>query len=156
MYKAHKFILSFSIVAAWTGSFFLKIDFTPIASAGIDLIAICTAVYLAVYPAIQGNQTLCEKLNKQDKKIRNKSEIGVLNTYIIVGLILGLISIIAFCALLVINDRNKAITDLIAAQSHVAIWHYCLSSTCYALFAADLVQIFWIGRFIVNRVTYNS
>lgn len=156
MYRAHKFILLLAIVTAWIGSFFLKLDFTPIASSGIDLIAICTAVYLAVYPEIQGNQVLCEKLKKQDKKIPEKSEMGVLNAYIIAGLVLGLISIIAFCLILVINDRNTAITDLISMKKPVAIWRYWLSSACYALFAADLVQIFWIGRFIVNRVAYNS
>ena len=156
MYTIHKVILFIAVLAAWIGSCALKLDFTPVASSGVDFISICTAVYLAIYPAIQGNAKLVEKLRKQDDVRRDKSEIGVLNAYIIVGLIIGFISIIAFCSVLVVNDRGGTITELLTKQRTVPFWRYALSSTCYALFAGDLVQIFWIGRFIVNRVAFDS
>lgn len=156
MYTIHKVILFIAAFAAWIGSFVLKIDFTPVASSGVDFISICTAVYLAVYPAIQGNAKLVEKLRKQDDIRRDKSEIGVLNAYIIVGLIIGFISIIAFCSVLVVNDKVGTISELLTKQCTIPVWRYVLSSSCYALFAGDLVQLFWIGRFIVNRVAFDS
>ena len=81
-------------------SYLLSFDYKHVAETAIDIMGIASAVYLAIYPLLQGSENLIKKLATQDSRLPKKTQMGVLNTYLKVGLIMGITSIVCGCVVL--------------------------------------------------------
>lgn len=149
MYKKDIIITFIVAIIASAVSFFLSLDFQYIAGAVIDIMAIASAVYLAIYPLLQGSNNLVRKLETQDTFIPRKTQMGVLNTYLKVGLIMGVFSIILGCInLLIIGSYAETI-------SKQPIWYTIFSAISIGQFAANFPLLVFVGKFMVFRVAFN-
>ena len=149
MYKKHIVITLLISVIASVLSYYYSIDYQYIAGSVIDMMAIASAVYLAIYPLLQGSEQLINKLKQPDVRIPRKTQMGVLNTYLKVGLIMGVTSIICGCiGLLIIGSYEEVI-------SKQPLWYMIYSSAAIGQFAGNFPLLWFIGEFMVNRVAFN-
>lgn len=153
MYKLHKIIQIFVFIFISLLSFFIKIDYSSIASDSIEVVSIALAVYLAAYAGLQGDSNLAKSLRtKEDKKVKTKTQLGVFNSYIKTALLIGLSTIVISFTIIVI-DKYFSLDTTITIKTD---WYYVLSSISFALFALNLVLICLIGRFIINRISWDK
>lgn len=149
MYKRH--IIIIMIVCAIVGglSYYLKLDYNKIADAEIDIMSIASALYLAIYPLLQGSETLIKRLQVPDKLLPLNTQMGVLNAYIKIGLIMGIISIILGCIdLLIVGSIFENIEEQ-------PLWYSLFSALAIAQFSGNFPLLWFVGKFMVNRVAFN-
>lgn len=149
MYKKHIVFMIIVAVTMTVISYVLSLDYQYISSAVIDIMAIASAIYLAIYPLLQSSDTLLKKLMNPDIKLKRKSQMGVLNTYLKVGLIMGIVSIGLGCVtLLIVGSYENKINEF-------PTWYRIYSSACIGQFAMNFPLLWYVGEFMVNRVAFN-
>ena len=172
MYKEHKALLwiVFFIVAIIT--FIFDLHYSEIASDAINVVAIASAVYLAVYAGIQSSETLFNRLkNEPDRRLPGKSELGVINTYIKYSLTIGFITMIISIIVILLHTRFnesidvdthnlvsfiKALSATKIEPSPIVIYaQRALSSLGMGTFAMSFVLMWEVGKFIVNRIAFS-
>ncbi len=149
MYRKHAIVtISIGVIVAAL-SYFFSLDYKNIAGIAIDIMGIASAVYLAIYPLLQGSENLIKKLATQDVQLPRKTQMGVLNTYLKVGLIMGIMSIAFGCIeLLIVGSYEETITKMPT--------FYCvLSSVAIGQFASNFPILWFVGEFMVHRVAFN-
>lgn len=149
MYKRHVIVtITIGVVIAVL-SYFLSFDFRYIAEIAIDIMGIASAVYLAIYPLLQGSENLIKKLATQDSQLPRKTQMGVLNTYLKVGLIMGITSIVCGCIeMLIVGSYEETISKL-------PLWYSLFSSAAIGQFASNFSILWFVGEFMVRRVAFN-
>lgn len=177
MYKVHKRIIWGLSILVGILSWILQFRYAAIASDVISVISIAAALYLATYAGIQASPKIRQELNELDGVRKDKKQLFVLNTYIKTALILNLVTIVLSCLMLLATDRIESIcaTDTgiiqkiaqIALQTKVngvntaeyKIWTMAsrvIGCVGMALFTANLVQMWFVGRFVVNRLAFDK
>lgn len=149
MYKYSVVITAIVFAVVSIISYILSLDHQYIASAVIDIMAIASAIYLAIYPLLQSSDELRKRLMAPDKILKRKSQMGVINTYLKVGLIMGIVSIGLGCTtLLIVGSYKESIKEL-------PMWYRIYSSICIGQFAMNFPLLWYVGKFMVNRVAFN-
>lgn len=149
MYRRHVVITILIGVLVTVISYLLSFDYIHIAETAIDIMGIASAVYLAIYPLLQGSENLIKKLSTQDLRLPKKTQMGVLNTYLKVGLIMGITSIVCGCVvLLTVGSYAETIEKL-------PVWYRLLSSAAIGQFASNFPLLWFVGEFMVHRVAFN-
>ena len=177
MYKVHKRIIWGLSILVGILSWILQFRYAAIASDVISVISIAAALYLATYAGIQASPKIRQALNELDGVRKDKKQLFVLNTYIKTALILNLITIVLSCLMLLVTDRIESIsateTGVIPKIAEIAgqgkdngmntaeneIWTMAsriVGCVGMALFTANLVQMWFVGRFVVNRLAFDK
>ena len=150
MYKKHVIITLIIMITTSVICFVFSLDCQFISGVVIDITAIASAVYLAIYPLLQGSDNLVQKLSKQDKTLPKKSQMGVLNTYLKTGLIMGIISIVWGCLNLLILGSYPDI-----ATTQLFLYRF-YSAISIGQFSGNFPLLWFIGEFMVFRVAFNK
>lgn len=175
MYKRDRIILLLVSIIIGGICCLLKLRILAIASDIISVVSISSALYLAAYAGIQASTNLREKLKGIDTKLTDRTQRYVLNSYIKVALILNIVTIISVCASVMISDRiaqYAALTDCLlwrivsqlSSNAELLVemplaWiaaQEIFNFMSAALFAANLIQMSFIGVFIVNRIAFDQ
>lgn len=175
MYKRDRIILSLASIIIGSICCLLKLRIISIASDIISVVSISSALYLAAYAGIQASTNLREKLKEIDPKLPHRTQRYVLNSYFKVALILNIVTIVSVCVIMMISDRIAQYT----ASTDCLLWSIVsqlnnntelLTETpmawiaaqevfnfmSAALFVANLIQMCFIGAFIVNRIAFDQ
>lgn len=176
MYKKHKIALGVLSVAVGLICSCIGLRVVSISSDIISVVSISSALYLATYAGIQASTTLRDKLMELDAVHKHRTQRAVLNSYIRVALILNIVTIIFVCANSMVNDKiaQYDISSglkllnciLLSIQCSFAfspsvptVWliaEKVLNFSATALFVANLVQMYWIGLFVINRISFDK
>lgn len=167
MYRKHKVLLMAVFIVVVAISYFFKFQYSYIASDAINAIAITSAIYLAAYAGIQASPSLRNALKASDGVRKDKSQLYVINTYIKTALMLGVITIVVSCIVILISERINEMSILIAEQQRMEsnilrfspAWNHVtsiISLLGMGLFFIDLTLVWIIGVFIANRIAYNK
>lgn len=151
MYLRHKLVTYIVSLLICIVSYFLHFQFATIVGSIIDIAAIASAIYLGIYPLLQGNERLQTNLSKQDSLLPQKTQMGVLNSYIKRGLLTNLVCIVYSLLFVVINGKYESIW--VETES---ILLGLLSSFGFLITVLNLFYMFWIGKFMVNRVAFSK
>lgn len=173
MYKGHKFFLKVLFAFSAVAAYLLNFRYAVIASDVIGVVSIASAVYLAVYTGIQSSSKLREALTVRDKEIACKTELGVINTYIKCALVVSTISIIVSLLVLLLDDRFfsgagerdlcevisklfKQMNELAEPSSIMEILERIISALGIGMLSVSFATMWMVGRFMVNRIPYDS
>lgn len=175
MYKKHRAILFWFSFLAGVVCCLLELRITAIASDVISVVSISSALYLAAYAGIQASTELRERLKEPDDILRHRTQRFVLNSYFKVALVLNVVTIVSVCASSMVADRIaqfevqsgycviKRLVDYFSNQpvqkqemSSAWAWaEFLLNFSSTSLFAANLIQMCFIGKFVVNRIPFD-
>ena len=177
MYKVHKRIIWSVSILVGILSWVFQFRYVAIASDVISVISIAAALYLATYAGIQASPKIRQALNERDGVRKDKKQLFVLNSYIKTALVLNLFTIVLSCLMLLAKDRTESICATEAGiiqmitQSVLQTKGNAINTTEYklwtivsrviscggmALFTANLVQMWFVGRFVVNRLAFDK
>lgn len=82
MYTHHKVEAGIIFIAVYTLSFMAGVAYKDLALAAITVVSISLAVYIAAMSALLGSSYADRLKAIADKKIKSKSQLGVLTTYL--------------------------------------------------------------------------
>lgn len=176
MYRKHRVMLFWFSVLAGMVCCLLELRITAIASDVISVVSISSALYLAAYAGIQASTELREKLKEPDSILRHRTQRFVLNSYFKAALVLNVVTIVSVCASSMVADRIaqfeaqsgncvvKRLVELFSNQpvqkqeiSSVWSWaEFLLNFSSTSLFVANLIQMCFIGKFVVNRIPFDK
>lgn len=176
MYKKHRTILFVFSILSGMICCLLGLRIVSIASDVISVVSISSALYLAAYAGIQASTELREKLKEPDEILRHRTQRYVLNSYFKVALILNVVTIISVCASSMVADRIVQIEPQLSSHfikclvehfknnntrphSLPLVWHWAdiiLNFSSITLFVANLIQMTFIGKFVVNRIPFDK
>ena len=175
MYRNHKFMLFGISILAGLVCCLLKLRITTVSSDVISVVSISSALYLAAYAGIQSSTELKERLKAQDSILHDRTQRFVLNSYFKVALILNVMTIVFVCASGMVAERiaqfdaqtgNCLVNQFIEYFSNQAVsgkeipcaWLWAellLNFSSISLFVANLIQMCFIGKFVVNRIPFD-
>lgn len=176
MYKKHKITLGVLSVAVGLICSFIGLRVVCISSDIVSVVSISSALYLATYAGIQASTMLRDKLMELDTVHKHRTQRAVLNSYIQVALVLNIVTIIIVCANSMVSDKIaqydipselKLLNCILPSMqckfnfspSVPTVWlitERILNFSATALFVANLVQMYWIGLFVVNRISFDK
>ena len=176
MYKRHRAMLFWFSVLAGVVCCLLELRITAIASDVISVVSISSALYLAAYAGIQASTELRERLKEPDDILKHRTQRFVLNSYFKVALVLNVVTIVSVCASSMVADRiaqfeiqssNCVVQQLIEHFSRQPVqkrelpsawsWaEFLLNFSSTSLFVANLIQMCFIGKFVVNRIPFDK
>lgn len=176
MYRKHKATLIWLSVLAGVVCCLLELHITAIASDVISVVSISSALYLAAYAGIQASTELRGRLKEPDNIQKHRTQRFVLNSYFKVALVLNVVTIVSVCASSMVADRiaqfesqsgNCVVKQLIEhfskqpvqEQEMSSVWLWAellLNFSSISLFVANLIQMCFIGKFVVNRIPFDK
>lgn len=175
MYKKHRWLLLILSLAIGIGSILLCFDFSSISSDVISVVSISSALYLAAYAGIQASPELRKKLKEVDTVRKDKSQIYILNSYIKTALVLNVLAIIIACISQLVDGRiahnyncvhmNLCLHDLAeksclcSSSNCTDLWKITKAVTSFlgvSIFSANLIQMCFIGKFVINRIAFDK
>lgn len=145
MYKKHKTIYMLLQIFLFIASFLIKLDYSNLASGSFTIVSIILAIYMTLVANLVSSDLAKRMQNKEDKKLKGKSQLGVLRTYLNVAVITGIINICIGCVILLypVNLKN-------------AIHYVILSSLGFSTLGGNLMLMFLLYIFMVNRQLWNK
>lgn len=176
MYKKHIVILISLSFLTGLICYLLELRVGSIASDVISVVSISSALYLAAYAGIQASNELKERLKQPDKILKHRTQRFVLNQYFKVALLLNVVTIISVCAYSLVTDRiaefkprfdcsivnqyGECFSNTHAQTQKVpSVWTCAgllLNFMSLSLFTANLIQMSFIGIFVVNRIPFDK
>lgn len=105
MYKKHKIISIIIFLGTGLISFLINVEFNSITNDILTVMSIILGFYIAALSSLFGNLTLKEMSKKIDKKITNKTELGVLLSYYKTSIIVSFIVILLSLCLMMLNGN---------------------------------------------------
>ena len=176
MYPKHRIILILISILVGLSSTLLKLQIVSISSDVISVVSISSALYLAAYAGIQASTKLRDNLKKMDPVFTHRTERYVINSYFKVALVLNLITIILICASRMVYDRifnykfesgtyvvdfllnllTKKHSQVYSIPNIWSIVDFLLNFCSTSLFTANLIQMSFIGEFVVNRIAFDK
>jgi hypothetical protein len=163
-------ILLFIIVSCV--SFFFKLNYLSIASYAINIVSIASAVYLAAYAGIQASPKLKETLKLPDGLIKNKTQRMIFNSYAKNALIIGFLTMIFSIVVILYDDKLglqqtylniqqvsdpnvRYVQQIANTCGVVTMVEYIISSIAMGLFSINFMAMFNIGKFVINRLSFD-
>lgn len=176
MYKKHRIVLFLFSVLAGVVCCLFELRITAIASDVISVVSISSALYLAAYAGIQASTDLRERLKEPDSILQHRTQRFVLNSYFKVALVLNVATIISVCVNSMVVDRIvqfevqsrncmvEQLADLflnkpVQKQELSTAWLWAkllLNFSSTSLFIANIIQMCFIGKFVVNRIAFDK
>lgn len=161
MYKRHRYllaVLTFSIAAI---AYYLEIDFYTISSEMINLVSIALAIYSIVLGALCGDSELAKKMRRTvDGTFKDRTQQGVLNSYISQALSLGIATIILAVVVLVLHDERRLTHLYVLSEAKEVInlkpIYQIISAIGTALSFSNFFYIAVITKFIMRRLVWNK
>lgn len=141
MYFGHKIVIIITFALTSLISFLIKINYIEIAEIAVTVVSIALAVYISAATALLGSAYAKRMRKQQDKKIKDKSSLGVLANYLQNAGALGLATIIISCAYI-----SKAFC---CEHEFLVIFVSALST---GIFAVNLLFIWIILKFILTAM----
>ena len=137
MYTRHKVegIALFIIVTVL--SYSASVSYEDLANAAITVVSISVAVYIAAMSSLLGSPYANHLKAVVDKKIRGKSQLGVLATYLRTAGLCGTITIITSCLYLIPSP--------VTVSFHITEF---FSSISCGIFAVNILFLWVIFRFL--------
>lgn len=174
MYPSHKMILVFLSAAIGVIACLLGFRIEVLSSDVISVISFSSALYLAAYAGIQASPALKKKLNEVDPVLTHRKQLYVINCYIKVALVLNIFTIVVICINTLVLDRMTLIPGSSSQLSCVLklldhnvsdnypanrIWDNIqrfINQIAFISFTANIIQMCFIGKFIVNRIPFDK
>ena len=176
MYKKHQIILASLSILIGVFCCLLRFRITAISSDVISVVSISSALYLAAFAGIQASSNLREKLKEPDTIIPHRTQRFVLNCYFKVALVLNVVTIISVSASNMVADRiaqldlltnasliqyilDYALKRPVQPKERLSAWvwaDFILNFSSTSLFVANLIQMCFIGKFVVNRIPFDK
>lgn len=141
MYRRHKASGIIVFISAVIFSYFAEILYDTLAMTAITVVSISVAVYIAVMSALLGSPYADKLKSIRDSKIRGKSQLGVLTTYLRTAGDFGILTII--------------ISSLYQIPSVITVpplLQRLVSSASCGIFAINLLFLWLIFRFLVTAL----
>lgn len=147
MYKEHFIPLIVIAVLTAATSWIFNLHYEKIASDAITVVSIAIAVCLTAITLLIGSK-IADAMKHQDPKIKTKTQMGVLISYLSRAIRIGILSITVSCvAEIYCTDKFNS--------THPNLQH-AISSTGFSLFAATLFFMWIIFKFISAALLRNS
>lgn len=166
MYPKHKAMLRAWFFLIAVGSFILKLEYAVIASDAINVIAVASAVYFAVYAGIQGSDKMQEVLKQTDHIRKDETQLGVINSYLKAALVIGVLTILFSILFRVLDERFFTATTQSLTTGGILITNetskLCqiverlLSALGMGMLSISFATMWMIGKFMVNRIAFNK
>lgn len=177
MYTKHQVILILFSIIAGVICCVLEFNLVIITSDIVSVVSISSALYLAAYAGIQASPELRKRLKVTDDILKNKSQLTIINNYIKVALVLNIVTIISVCTNSLISDRIvrlgiesgcytirqlvECCMDAVSLKQDIISITWLSSGVLFnslsaSLFTANLVQMSFIGKFVVNRIGFDK
>lgn len=148
MYLCHKFIIVIVFIIMMCVSYIFNLNFKLIASDGITIISIILAIY-AISLGSLIESSLSEDLSKEvDSRIKTKTKLGVLKTYINNAIALGLITLILSCAIKLLPNSDFCINFKNFIKINI---FNLISSICFSFLSLNFVYVWLVIKFILCR-----
>lgn len=137
MYTRHKAEGIALFIVATVLSYSASVSYEDLANAAITVVSISVAVYIAAMSALLGSPYANHLKAVVDKKIKGKSQLGVLATYLRAAGLCGTITIIISCLYLIPSP--------VTVSFHIV---RVLSSVSCGIFAVNILFLWIIFQFL--------
>lgn len=140
MYFKDKIILFIVSCISLVSSWLWKFDYADIASDSMTIISIALAVYMTIFSSLMSSE-LADKMKKtKDNYFKEKTEMGVLQTYLKNAIYVGCINILLSCGVLIIE--SKKINQYI---------YLFISSIGITTLVCNIYFMYLMYKFMINR-----
>ena len=149
MYKKDKWIIILIFILVSLISYFITFDLKQISGEAITIISIALAVYTASFSGLISSPLLRLMRRKQDVILMNKTQLGVLESYLRFSINIGLICIIMCCLIKLFPNYN------IDGNTSYIYSYRVFSAIGIGVLSINIYCIWLLSRFMINRQLRN-